>query len=937
MRTYEMANNRNTDGRPIPQEGQSRIATRSELLAPDWTVGSAPMPINQALEDIRGNFSNFHEMVDRRIARQRDDNPERDDIQLGDSASTIGMSDISCSSYSSEKHHRLATRVVELMDDQGALKKGGRHEASARTQLRDSIAAILSDDKRRRQAAVKELELIKQARASGANPPTHPGDKRIVEGSPISIPPAVTKTYPPLPAIVEEGRPDPKPPVDHIKIPIRTDDPLYAERVRLQLARMTMQANGARLAIPDQGIRFDGFTPYIVEPVGSPGRHRHPADDTEADVSRVHYQPMGPSVSQAHIEVDSVPQKTGNSGWGEYYDGDNPYGTTVVTRPRVGFSDPISGASTGPGYDVGRISVIRDLAGANTPEGEFLDQKSNELRELIQSELAKKIPGVTGPDGKVKPPKILTPTDNKYSGDEESRRFMQILMGQLAYFAGNWLTSDQHDSIRVHVLQQALTGRALGWYNDNVLRDRIRRSVTWKYADVVVALYEHFVHPRLIEDREKELDAIEYRFTETEGVYEFYQKMANACGEMIHPLSTSEFCKRLFDGLPIDIRRHLAEKRVDPNYCGAKAIVTEAARWEKSTRILRESENRMAKSRGSHLSNGRTTARIGVSSVAPRPSPTGTAAGGKTTPTPPGVNRPFSRNPLTCFECKKEGHRQAECPERSGNKGKRETVSFRAVSDETNGDATTADDGNEPDSADNLYDPDADGPSWYDRGQADDGDEERLGLMREAEDELEDEFMGALRTCEEEEYLAALDDTLTPSAPLDSPIEEHMAAAHADFIERPIRTRAERACLVVELLVNGVKAITLWDTGCTMDSISPGFIEAVKIQTGVLRQPIPLQLGTVGSRSQIHRGARASIELGHFKDPAYYFDISNVAKYDAVLGIPFMRKHGVITNPRDDTLQFADGRVVQAFKESDEAIVLARRAAMRRADGGDRE
>lgn len=386
-----MANNQPGQGRPTRKGDQSKLPTRAELLAPEWTLGSAPIPASQALNDIRANFNGFHQVIDARMALHRAGTTN--ELRPDDSISNVGLSDVSYSSYNSEKHRRLAEKVVDLMDENGALIKGGRQDAGTRAQLRDAIARIISDDKRRRREAIDELEKIRKAQGSL----THPGDLRIDEGNPISVPPA-RKEFHPLPAIVEEGRPDPKPTLDHIRIPLHKNDPLYAERIRLQLARMTMQANGVRLSIPDQGIRFDGFTPYAVEPINSPGGTPNPSNESMRDDSQYLMGNMGPSVSQRHIQVPGNDNGTNSARWGEYYDGDNPYGATVVTRPRVGFADPIHDTASSPNEQSGRISVIRDLAGSDTPEGEFLDRKSNDIRAIIRRELSVVVPGVTGPD-----------------------------------------------------------------------------------------------------------------------------------------------------------------------------------------------------------------------------------------------------------------------------------------------------------------------------------------------------------------------------------------------------------------------------------------------------------------------------------------------------------------------------------------------------------
>ena len=64
-----------------------------------------------------------------------------------------------------------------------------------------------------------------------------------------------------------------------------------------------------------------------------------------------------------------------------------------------------------------------------------------------------------------------------------------------------------------------------------------------------------------------------------------------------------------------------------------------------------------------------------------------------------------------------------------------------------------------------------------------------------------------------------------------------------------------------------------------------------------LDQPIPLQLGCVGSRSVIHYGTYCNVSLGD-QWKRCYFDVLNVDRYDVIFGVPWLTENGV-------TLDFA--------------------------------
>ena len=110
--------------------------------------------------------------------------------------------------------------------------------------------------------------------------------------------------------------------------------------------------------------------------------------------------------------------------------------------------------------------------------------------------------------------------------------------------------------------------------------------------------------------------------------------------------------------------------------------------------------------------------------------------------------------------------------------------------------------------------------------------------------------------------------------------------------EQPIRTPQLQATLSAEVEINGVKALTLFDTGSTTDSITPEFAFATKAKTFKLDEQVILQLGCVGSRSKISYGARVPIGFGDINDEVYY-DLVNIDRYDCIIGTPFMNTHKV--------------------------------------------
>ncbi|KAK7024641.1 hypothetical protein VNI00_016145 [Paramarasmius palmivorus] len=152
--------------------------------------------------------------------------------------------------------------------------------------------------------------------------------------------------------------------------------------------------------------------------------------------------------------------------------------------------------------------------------------------------------------------------------------------------------------------------------------------------------------------------------------------------------------------------------------------------------------------------------------------------------------------------------------------------------------------------------------------------------------------------------------------------------------KRPKRTNAEKRCFAAWILINGVKAFVLFDSGSTADAISPDFARLAKLKMFRLEDPVTLQLGTKGSRSRITYGCTTRYSILTNKDrvsSSDYFDIANIDRYDAVVGTVFMRRHGIDLAFSNDTIKMKDS-VIPTLSEGEELTELARRASKRVAD-----
>jgi hypothetical protein len=127
--------------------------------------------------------------------------------------------------------------------------------------------------------------------------------------------------------------------------------------------------------------------------------------------------------------------------------------------------------------------------------------------------------------------------------------------------------------------------------------------------------------------------------------------------------------------------------------------------------------------------------------------------------------------------------------------------------------------------------------------------------------------------------------------------------------------------------LHNLEAYMLLDSGCTSDSISPEFATSASLKVHELEEPVPLQLGTVGSRSKINFGLFTDFEIGRINGN-HYFDVVNIDRYDVILGTVFMRKHSIILDFERDKVR-VKGKVLETVVEGESTFRQVRRYAMR--------
>ena len=143
------------------------------------------------------------------------------------------------------------------------------------------------------------------------------------------------------------------------------------------------------------------------------------------------------------------------------------------------------------------------------------------------------------------------------------------------------------------------------------------------------------------------------------------------------------------------------------------------------------------------------------------------------------------------------------------------------------------------------------------------------------------------------------------------------------LISRPKQSHTTITCLID---INGHKALALFDSGSTTDSVTPEFAFVSKLKQFTLPEQVTLQLGCIGSRSKICYGTVAPVDIFGICTEMY-FDLINIDRYDAILGTPFLEKHGVCLDFKRKAVVI-DGIPHETFSIDDEIAYIAKRGGV---------
>ncbi|KAF4568551.1 hypothetical protein EYR36_010563 [Pleurotus pulmonarius] len=563
-----------------------------------------------------------------------------------------------------------------------------------------------------------------------------------------------------------------------------------------------------------------------------------------------------------------------------------------------------------------------------------------------------------------KPPSHTQKPD-KWSGDADVDKFNRWLHSLMRWLRINQYSVPAREEECITMIGLHLDGEAAVWFDEEVEDAEDDRQ--WTFLRVVIGLYDRFVQPTAIQDATEEFLATEY--SSTTGVRGFLDALERTAKHMIHPPDAYMFRRQFVVGLPTTIRDRLVDRGYNAERHPISDLYSVALQAEESRVMAKHYTQAAAANRArNHPGSAVATSKVDKTSAStggPRdssrvhrsrqhpyasrrtgpnePANAPSAPAGRSSTTGYGQHqRPsttdtpqrqvtsgqFNASKAKCFACGNFGHISTDprCPKYGQprlNAARVDDGTDRDVNDDVEASADATDDrgedaGGVPYDGEGLegsqYSSSGDEPDNFDRyvdavdegvhmGTMDAGWSERLCSMVPAVEQRSTGKRGPAQ-------LAAIRQRYQPSG-------------HP--IDRPKRAGATAKSIAQYVTINGIRAYTLFDSGCTTDCMSPDFARVAKVSYGYLKDVIPLQLGTVGSSASIQFGTYTRASFGSI-DSREYFDVANIDRYDLILGTPWMHKHGVLLDFANRMIRVGD-KAYPSLTEGEESVEMARRHA----------
>ncbi|KAG8716564.1 hypothetical protein FRC08_009254 [Ceratobasidium sp. 394] len=697
-----------------------------------------------------------------------------------------------------------------------------------------------------------------------------------------------------------------------------------SRRVRRFLRRQESHREEAQGLPP---IREQGSLPGQEDPVPHRGQSTRRRDELyEPSAEQSMPAPAAPQqrrVSIAEPQRDQPPHMTSWSAVPRRASGpfaQTAAGPTPVLRSRL-YQQPFPVPATPHGQvtlGVGTPTPVPQPAAASTPRAAGYPigaiPTDNVSRDIIRA-LQRHQSDTLATAGQLQ--KVLKlggpPT---YDGSGELKTFEQWVTDLLRWLRLHGLLGPDADMHRVSIIGVACKDAAKDWYQHAVDRGE-HGPESWTTLEVIQGLQRRFITPRSTAEIGQEFRLLQQG---TMATVELYQQLLNLSVQLPTEPDPYSFRRRFMEAL----HPRIAQRVMGLAYSAERSeidVLVEVAEAQEAALASQRHFDEVKPSGGSSKKRDRDRPRKAAdtsagAALAPRPA----TAPVKTTD-PKDRGRPASqkREPGRCFRCNRTGHIAAACPNAAAVvHGKAAVVvDDRSASE------------NEPvlhsaraDPADEAG-PDAP-PTDGATSESDVSEDSLWGRF-------DDTFGISARACtivplaDEVDVRAAKVHGRRPdpeAEPVHNPAVRRRPAPSADG--QPVRVPHEQRPITGYYRIGGTLAHVMFDSGSGTDMVSPEFVRATRLKPIELENPVGLQMALIGSRGKINFGLNASLEVGPVSRP-HYFDVANIEKYDAILGLPFLKQAKAHLDFDTDEVVIDSTRLPSQYRADAPAAARSRR------------
>jgi len=605
---------------------------------------------------------------------------------------------------------------------------------------------------------------------------------------------------------------------------------------------------------------------------------------------------------------------------------------------------------------------ISGIQGIQEAKNNHQANMKDRLSKIIDDALGHELPL---PEGYKPSFKLENNNATKYSGSSKMidlEEWLATTVNRLALqrLGGN---RPEIDRVRVMLLLEQLEGAAHKWMLRHVTH--VNREIEqWTFQDVIHGLYTRFVHPSSMQDARENLNKVLY--IPRDGIQTLYDSMLEHAGGMAVFPDDYTMLSIFLDKIPQYMMSELLNLRgLSPEVNNLSEFVANAIDIEqrkknedyyierRTTRNNPRRDNKYTKTREPPQNKGGNDTRSTNDKVVTQDNVRkyGQFRKGFTHTKPwnkakiqdkkhdhaivkhDKPKQHWSKKPMKakhdnansgCFNCGSLDHFSRDCTEPRKNKTfVRAVRSAHEDSDDERGENSTDEEGG------------SDALPSIPEGNEDQSPDERIEIETPMgneyyEEDGSDEHMFGMRTCEypdtEADHMMAT--VVFPLKGNETPREirtrKHKLIPSRKTRMRPKYSEEDKRCMATWVEINGLKAWTLWDSGSTTTGITPSFAEIARIPVDELTDPHVLQLGTVGSRSEIKYGTDVDIDIGGNK-MRIYVDIANFDRYEMIIGTPFMRRNQVILDFKNNEIIINEKRIPALTVSAKEAELFARR------------